>query len=136
MTKIRATLQEKHRICCEAEGFGAQVQTDVAKQYGGHGEHMGPTELVAAGLGACILVMMGLKAKQLGLDLSGAVAEVDKQLVSDPLLRIGSLTVCIRVPIRPDEATIAKLEEAGRHCPVHLSFASQVRQTILFEWGV
>lgn len=134
MTKIRATLKEKGRVICEAEGSNQSVTTDLPKPYGGHGEHMGATELLGASLAGCMLAMMMLKGKQLGVDLAGTTVEVDKQLVSDPHLRVASLGVHIRIPQSPDQAVRAKLEDAAKHCPVHRSLHPDVKQTITFEW--
>jgi len=61
------------RTECFHEG-GARLRTDAPKDNKGKGEEFSPTDLLAIGLGSCILTLMGIAAKSAGFDLTGARA--------------------------------------------------------------
>ena len=85
--------------CTAAHGpSGRTLQTDAPKDNNGKGESFSPTDLVATALGTCMLTVMGIAARRLGVDMTGAKATVDKGMVADPLRRIGRLSVQIRIP--------------------------------------
>ena len=62
---------------CEAEHgpSGAVIRTDNPLEGEGDPEAFGPTDLVAASLGTCILTVMGIVARRRGWDLTGSSSE-------------------------------------------------------------
>ena len=114
---------------------GTSLDTDAPKDNQGRGESFSPTDLVSAALGTCILTVMGITARRLGVDMSGASASVDKTMVADPARRIGELSVRIAVPTAVSTEDQAKLERAALTCPVHKSLHPDVQMPITFEWG-
>lgn len=56
------------RTECEHES-GVKIQTDAPKDNQGKGEAFSPTDLVAVSVGSCMLTMMGLMARRLGVEL-------------------------------------------------------------------
>jgi uncharacterized OsmC-like protein len=60
---------------------------------------------------------------------------VKKEMVADPVRRIGRLTVAIRVPGGLDARARETLEKTAQTCPVHKSLAGSVEIPVTFEWG-
>ncbi len=114
---------------------GTALTTDAPKDNQGRGESFSPTDLVATALGTCILTTMGIMARTLSLDITGATATVEKEMSSSPPRRIQQLTVRIHVPQAFDEASRLKLERAAHTCPVHKSLHPDVNAPIDFTWG-
>lgn len=114
---------------------GVRLRTDAPKDNRGRGEEFSPTDLLAVGLGSCILTLMGIAAAGLGFELAGARAEVEKEMSKTPPRRIARIGVRIFCPPCPDEAVRKKLEAAGHSCPVHYSLHPEIRQDIVFSWG-
>ncbi|MDE2489975.1 MAG: OsmC family protein [Elusimicrobia bacterium] len=114
---------------------GATIATDAPKDNMGRGEAFSPTDMVGAALAACALTTMAIVAKRSGIAFEGARAEVGKEMVADPLRRIGALPLKIAMPkgLTPDQR--AKLENAARTCPVHKSLHPDVRAEISFEYA-
>ncbi len=112
---------------------GATLTTEAPVDNGGTGGSFSPTDLMATGLAACMMTIMGIVAKRDGIDIGGASVRVEKHMVSDPR-RIGRLPVVFRLPRRlgPEERT--KLENAARGCPVHRSIHPEVDAPIIFEY--
>lgn len=135
MAKVNIVFKEGLRSEGSMEGARSLVLADTPKVYGGLEEEMSATDLFAFSLGACMLTMMGIKAGQLKVDLTGARAEVEKQLVMKPILKVGKFTAKISVPATFSEEIQQQLEEAARHCPIHLSLSPEVEQILTFEWG-
>ena len=122
--------------CKVAHGpSGTDFTTDAPKDSHGRGESFSPTDLVAAGLGSCILTVMGIMARSIKLDISGATAIVDKEMVNAPVRKIQKLIVKIHVPQRLDDEQKRRLEDAACNCPVHRSMHPDVQVPIYFTWG-
>ena len=111
------------------------LSTDAPKDNQGRGESFSPTDLVATALGTCILSTMGILARTLQIDISGAKATVEKEMTSTPPRRIQRLAVTIHMPAGLDAETQRKLEHAAHACPVHRSLHPEVEAPILITWG-
>jgi putative redox protein len=74
------------------------LNTDAPKDNQGRGESFAPTDLVATALGSCILTTMGILARTLDVDMSGAKASVEKEMTSAPPRMIRRLTVVLSMP--------------------------------------
>ena len=70
--------------------------TDAPIDNNGKGEAFSPTDTVASALASCILTIMGIKAKNLNLDLRGTKAQVTKVMASEPR-RIEEIKIEINV---------------------------------------
>ena len=114
---------------------GTEIDTDAPKDNQGRGESFSPTDLVATALGSCMLTIMGIAARTLSIDISGATAAVEKEMTATPPRRIERLTVKIYVPHSPSPANKKKLERAAHTCPVHKSLHPDVQIPIEFTWG-
>jgi len=113
---------------------GQEVITDAPTDNRGKGEAFSPTDLTATSLGACMLTVMGIKAADLGVDLTGTKAEVLKTMASDPR-RITGIQIDVHFP----NATLMEkvrhiLEHTARTCPVAHSLHPDIVQDIRFHW--
>ena len=131
------TVEYQGDLHCKAthELSGTVLTTDAPKDNHGKGESFSPTDLVATALGSCILSVMGIKARLLKVDLNGATAVVDKEMVNVPTRRIKKITVKVHVPHRPSTEHMKALEEAAYTCPVHKSMHPDVEMPIVITWG-
>ena len=113
---------------------GAEVKTDAPTDNGGNGASFSPTDLVATALGSCVLTILGLVASRHELDLSGTTVKTTKEMVTDPVRRIGGLKTVVTVPAgRVDDDEMRKrLEAAARKCPVHKSLHPDIDAPISF----
>jgi putative redox protein len=134
MTEISIAYDGELRCRATHGASGATVTTDAAAEHGGHGEYCSPTDLVAVGLGSCVLTIVGMVARRHGVDITGATAVVKKEMATGPVRRIGRLDVTVRVPGVADEALRRRIERAVRTCPVHHSLHPDIAAPIGFEW--
>jgi putative redox protein len=134
---VEIKIDYKGQLRCEATHApsGATISTDAPRDNMGKGECFSPTDLVATALGTCILTILGIVAQRKGLDLSGAAVSVKKEMVADPVRRIGRLSVDIRVPAALSDADRKLLENAARTCPVAGSLHPAVEVPMSFHWG-
>lgn len=135
MTKMKVQYLGHLHTRCKHES-GAEIETDAPKDNGGKGEAFSPTDLVAIGLGSCMVTMMGLAAQKLGVDLSGTHAEVEKEMSTASPRRIAKILVQIRCPLSPNASVIEKLEKAAADCPAHHSLHPSVKVEVGFVWGM
>ncbi len=135
MTSV--TIEYQGDLHCKAthELSGTVLTTDAPRDNHGKGESFSPTDLVATALGSCILSVMGIKARLLKVDISGATATVDKEMANAPARRIKRITVKVRVPHQLNSEHRQALEEAAYTCPVHKSMHPDVEMPIEIAWG-
>jgi uncharacterized OsmC-like protein len=100
--------------------------------FGGKGEDLNPIDLVAMGVGSCMMIVMAKGAEGKGLDLTGMWAETSYELKD---YKIASITVNIHSPDNPSEADRTFLEKESYRCPVYLAVKDGVKVTVAFKWG-
>ena len=113
---------------------GNTLSTDAPKDNEGLGEAFSPTDLLGAALGTCMLTLMGIYAKRHNIDITGTTAKVEKDMVTEPVRRIGKLTVAIKVPKPVAQDRRQALERAALTCPVHASLHPDVQKIVTFEY--
>jgi len=113
---------------------GQQIITDAPPDNQGKGEAFSPTDLVATGLASCILTIIGIRARDLGIDIEGAKALVNKIMDSDPR-RISEVEVTIYMPQKSfTQKDKLLLERATSECPVCRSLNIDLQQCCTVVW--
>jgi uncharacterized OsmC-like protein len=113
---------------------GNKVITDAPTDNRGKGEYFSPTDLLATALGSCIMTIMGIKARDNGIDIKGTAIEVTKIMASDPR-RVAEVVVEFHFP-KKDYTDEEKqlIESVAGISPVPLSLHPDLKQTIIFNW--
>ncbi|GDY13810.1 redox protein [Planctomycetota bacterium] len=114
---------------------GAVVVTDAPVDNHGLGQAHSPTDLVASGLGVCMLTVIGIIGRRDGIDLTGMTARVEKHMSTDQPRRIVRIVVQITVPGAVPADRRAVLERAAATCPVASSLHPAIAQELSFSWG-
>src|SRR5690606_13820552 len=94
---------------------GNKIITDAPTDNQGKGEAFSPTDLLATALGNCIMTIMGIKARDNGIDIRGTEIEITKIMASDPR-RVAEVVVEFTFPKKNYTEEEKKLIEsvAGR----------------------
>lgn len=111
------------------------IETDAPTDNQGKGERFSPTDLLATALGSCMMTIMGIKARDLQIDLTGTTLSIQKHMVADPR-RVGAVIVAFDFPntLQLSEKEKQILENAARTCPVAKSIHPEIEQKIVFNW--
>ena len=113
---------------------GNQVITDAPLDNQGLAQAFSPTDLVATALGSCMMTIMGIKARDMKLELTGTELEVTKVMASNPR-RISEVHITIKFPPNTfSEKDKTILENSARTCPVAHSLHPDIKQDITFNW--
>lgn len=114
---------------------GTTIETDAPTDNNGKGERFSPTDLLATSLGVCMITVMGIKSRDMQIDLEGTKIDITKIMKADPR-RVGEIKVDFHFPksLNADEKQKTILERTGRTCPVALSLNSEIIQNITFNW--
>ena len=112
---------------------GVEILSDAPKDNNGKGESFSPTDAVANALGTCMMTIMGIKARDLAVDLLGSNIEITKIMQAEPR-RISKIIVVLNMSITADDKTKIILERAGMNCPVLLSLHPDIEKDITFNW--
>ena len=112
---------------------GTEVLSDAPVDNNGKGEAFSPTDSVANALATCMFTIMGIKARDLNVDLSSSTAAVTKIMKAEPRM-ISAIEVVFDMNLAVDEKTKTILERAAMTCPVFLSLSSEIEKRIAFNW--
>jgi len=114
---------------------GSTIETDAPTDNQGKGERFSPTDLTATSLAACMVTTMGIKTKDMGLNLEGVKISVQKIMKADPR-RIGGIDVSFEWPpaFQADEKQRLILERIAHTCPVMYSLHPDIEVKVAFNW--
>ncbi|HLZ87255.1 MAG TPA: OsmC family protein [Puia sp.] len=115
---------------------GTEIETDAPTDNQGKGERFSPTDLVATALGACMATTMGIKARDLQVDLRGMKLSIQKIMKPDPR-RIAGVNIVFDFPgeLVVDEKQKTILERTAHTCPVMYSIHPDMEVKIEFNWN-
>lgn len=111
------------------------IETDAPLDNQGKAERFSPTDLLATSLGCCMMTIMGIKARDMGIDLKGVTIDIQKHMKADPR-RVGGVDVTFHFPagLNLDEKQQTILQNAALTCPVAKSIHPDIEQKVLFNW--
>ena len=134
MTRYEIVYEGELRTLCTHEESGQALLTDAPLDNQGKGEFFSPTDLVGIALGSCVLTLMGIAAKRLGISIGETKLSVEKEMKAAPARMIGRLVVRVFCPVPLEAKVIEQLEKAARGCPVHHSLHPDIVQEFYFDW--
>ncbi len=124
------------RTVCTHLQSGTIIETDAPVDNQGNGERFSPTDIVSTALGSCMLTIMGIKARDMNINLIGVKIEILKIMKSDPR-RIGGINLTFHFPenlvLSEKDQTI--LERAAHTCPVIYSLNPEIEINTVFNWN-
>ncbi|RPI68778.1 MAG: OsmC family peroxiredoxin [Ignavibacteriae bacterium] len=133
MVEIDLVYEGQLRSTARHTPSGTTLVADAPVDNHGRGESFSPTDLVATALGSCMLTYIGLAADKHGWDVVGTRISVKKEMVADPLRRIGRLIVDITLNRDFDDKELKILTNAVTTCPVKLSVSDRIEVPITFK---
>ena len=115
---------------------GTSIETDAPVDNQGKGERFSPTDLVATALAACMATTMGIKSRDLQVDLRGMKVSALKIMKPDPR-RIAGINIVFQFPdtLQVDEKQKTILERTAHTCPVMYSIHPDLEVKIEFNWN-
>ena len=112
---------------------GSEIISDAPLDNNGKGEAFSPTDTVANALASCMFTIMGIKSRDLNIDLASSTASVTKIMKADPRM-ISAIEIVFDMNVAADEKTKTILERAAMTCPVFLSLNTEIDKRISFNW--
>ncbi len=123
------------RTTCTHVKSNSSFETDAPVDNNGKGERFSPTDLLATSLAACMVTVMGIKARSLDFDLTELKVEVLKKMGAEPR-RVSGIDLKFHIPqslLTLDAKTITILKHTGHTCPVTKSLHPDIEINI--DWG-
>lgn len=121
------------RTVCIHLQSGTQILTDAPTDNHGKGEAFSPTDLVATALGSCMVSIMGIKSRDLDVDLKDSTVSITKIMQAEPR-KIAKIEVVLNMSIETTEKNKTILERAAMTCPVLLSLHPVIEKDVVFNW--
>jgi uncharacterized OsmC-like protein len=112
---------------------GSEIISDAPVDNNGKGEAFSPTDTIANALASCMMTVMGIKARDMNVDLKGSTAAVTKIMNAEPR-RIGAIEIVFEMAGVSDQKDKTILERAAMTCPVFLSLNADIEKRITFNW--
>ena len=110
------------------------IHTDAPKDNQGKGEAFSPTDLMCTSLASCMLTIMAMKGRSLGIETEGVSIEVEKKMQASPR-KVQEIVLKFDWKGLDRSVSAAHLEElkqAALTCPVALSLDPSVKKTLLW----
>jgi putative redox protein len=130
MVEIAITYDGTLRCSATHDPSGTGLITDAPVDNQGKGESFSPTDLLATALGTCMMTYIGLLAERTGWDVTGTTMRVQKEMVADPIRRVGRLVVDIHIPIELSDKDLTVVENTVTTCPVKMSISDRIQVPI------
>jgi uncharacterized OsmC-like protein len=112
---------------------GTEIFSDAPLDNNGKGEAFSPTDTVANALATCMLTIMGIKARDMQLNIENSTAAVTKIMNVEPR-RIGAIEIAFDMSGVLEQKDKIILERAAMTCPVFLSLNADIEKRITFDW--
>lgn len=114
---------------------GSKLITDAPVDNQGKGESFSPTDLLCTALATCMITIMAIRARKLGVPFEGVKADIRKFMTDNPRRVIKAEIIIGMPPALESAPQRAEIEDAGLHCPVALSLHPDIEQKITFQYG-
>ena len=121
------------RTSARHQRSGQSLITDAPIDNNGRGEAFSPTDLIATGLGSCIMTIMAIALKKSGRELGDVNLSVEKEMSDGPRM-ISRLVVEISFNSKFSDKEKTLLERAAHTCPVHRSLSEGTDIDVRFNY--
>lgn len=113
---------------------GNKTITDAPLDNQGKAESFSPTDLLTASLGSCMITIMGIAAREHGINIDGTTCSLTKIMASDPR-RVSEIQVILNFPKgNYSDKEKAILERSALTCPVAKSLHPDLLQNVTFNY--
>jgi len=129
MTTSKVTYQGDLRTTAIHLQSNNKIITDAPTDNHGKGEAFSPTDLLATSLASCMLTIIGIKARDMDIDIASTTAEVTKVMAADPR-RVSEVHVAITFNKQLDEKTQKIFYNTALTCPVAKSIHHDIIQQV------
>ncbi|MGO1688631.1 MAG: OsmC family protein [Psychrobacter sp.] len=109
-----------------------EIITDAPIDNQGKGEAFSPTDLLATSLASCMLTIIGIKARDMNIDIAGTTAEVTKVMAAEPR-RVSEVHVIITFSQPLDDRTQKIFYKTALTCPVAQSIHPDITQIVIIR---
>lgn len=123
------------RTTCTHLKSKSYFETDAPTDNNGKGERFSPTDLLATSLAACMITVMGIKARSMEFDLNNIKIEVLKTMAAEPR-RVSQIDLKFHFPDnlkQIDPKYINILKNTGQTCPVAKSLHPDI--VVNIDWA-
>lgn len=129
MTTSKVTYQGDLRTTAIHLQSNNETITDAPLDNQGKGEAFSPTDLLATSLASCMLTIIGIKARDMEIDIAGTTAEVTKIMAAEPR-RVSEIHVEITFNQELDDKTQKIFYNTALTCPVAKSIHPDIIQRV------
>ncbi len=134
MATIETTYQGELRTQATHVYSGNQIITDAPLDNQGKAEAFSPTDLISASLGSCMFTIMGIVAREHGINIDGSTCSITKIMAVEPR-RVSEIQIIFNfLELIYSEKQRAILERSARNCPVAKSLHPDLIQNIVFNF--
>lgn len=134
MEKVKILLEKDLRTSVVSNDKEILLVTDAPKAISGLGEFFSPTDLLSISVASCMLTMMGYKAKELKIDLTGSYLQLTKEMQIVPVRRLKCIDIAFFCPKAFSTTITEQLIQAAEKCPVIHSLHPEIQKKVIYHW--
>lgn len=115
---------------------GNKFLTDAPLDNKGQARYISPTDTLCASLASCIATIMGIRAKENNVDITGLKINAFKEMLTEPYRRVGKISFEIIFAKELQEKELAIMKNVVKTCPVTRSLHPDVRLEYDFKFNL
>lgn len=136
MEKVKILFEKDLRTRVVSKEPEVSLITDAPKAILGLGEFFSPTDLLAISVASCMLTMVGYKARDLKIDLTGTYLHLTKEMKTTPVRMLKLINIEFFSSKAFSQEITQQLIQAAEQCPVIHSLHPEVQKIITYHWGM
>jgi uncharacterized OsmC-like protein len=126
MVKIKVDYIGDLKCTVEHVKSGQKILTDAPEDNNGKAEYISPTDMMAGSIGSCIATIIGIKSRDMDVDMKGLSIIVSKEMQNKPYRRIKRLNIDISFPCKLTDKQFAIFSNVLKTCPVTRSLHPEI----------
>ena len=130
-TIIKGNYQDNFRCELVHSKSNSTLNTDAPTDNNGKGQNFSPTDLLAAGLGSCMITIIAIRAASKTIEIGQPIFEIEK-IMNDSPRAISEIRIKITFTTAISILNRSFLEKEAKNCPVALSLSDKIQQKIEF----
>lgn len=117
---VKVAIEYLGDLKCRVEHLksGQEFKTDAPEDNNGKGEFISPTDMLAGSVGSCIATIIGIKSRDMDIDMRGLSIVVTKEMQQKPYRRIKKLNIDISFPCSLTDKQFTIFSSVLKTCPV------------------
>lgn len=133
---VKISVEYLGDLMCSVEHTpsGNKFLTDAPLDNRGQARYISPTDTLCGSLASCVATIMGMRAQDHNIDITGLVINAFKEMINEPFRRVGKISFEIIFPNKLEEKELTIMKNVVKTCPVTRSLHPDIELEYDFKF--